>query len=150
MHLPLPSGAWVYKRVAGTNPGAGVELGTGGQGVDSPATSKWWILLSVSVSLVQGLTQTPQPILIIDDGANTLYECAGSSAAQAVSTTCQYTWAPTLPLSAQLGATTNVHATAPLPYPLFLLPGFRIRTVTLGIGANTDYGAPSYFVAELG
>jgi hypothetical protein len=150
MFLPLPSSAWAYKRVAGTNPAAGVELGGGGQGVDSPSTSKWWYLLSISVSLVQGITQTPQPILIIDDGANTIYEMEGSSAAQAVSTTCQYTWAPNLPLTGQLGSAANTHSTAPLPYPMILLPSWRIRTITLGIGANTDYGAPSYYVCEVG
>jgi hypothetical protein len=111
---------------------------------------KSWYLMSVSVACVQGATQTPQPILVIDDGATVVYENFGSSAAQAVSTTCQYTWAPGLSLSAQVGATTNVHSTAPLPEGLILPPGYRISTNTLGKGANTDYGAPSYLVVELG
>src|SRR2546428_10008131 len=31
-----------------------------------------------------------------------------------------------------------------------LLAGWRIRTVTLGIGASSQYGSPSILVAELG
>ena len=140
----LPSSLAVWKRVAGTNPAANTEL------TDTVPTGKFWALFSVSVSLVQGATQTPQPILIIDDGANTIFESLGSSAAQAASTTCQYTWAGLLPLSGQLGSGAGIHSTAPLLYPLLLQPGWRIRTSTLGIGANSDYGAPSYYVAELG
>jgi len=119
--------------------------------VDSPPAGKWWLLISVSVSLVQGITQTPQPILVVDDGANTIFELEGSSAAQAASTTCQYTWAAGIALvTGQLGSGAGIHSMAPLAYPLLLLPGYRIRSTTLGIGANTDYGAPSYYVAELG
>lgn len=79
-----------------------------------------------------------------------VYEGFGASAAQAVSTTCRYSWAVGLPLSAPVGATTNVHATAPLPEDLVLGPGYRIRTSTLGKGANSDYGAPSILVVEHG
>ena len=111
---------------------------------------KSWQLLSVSVALVQGITQTPQPILVIDDGSDVIFESFGASAAQGASTTCRYTWAPDLPLTAPIGTTTNVHATAPIPAGLVLGQGYRIRTVTLGIGANTDYGAPSFHVVEYG
>jgi hypothetical protein len=33
---------------------------------------------------------------------------------------------------------------------MLLSPGWRIRTVTLGIGANSDYGVPNLFVIEVG
>ena len=108
------------------------------------------MLLAYSVALVQGATQTPQPILVVDDGTNTLLEAMGSTAAQAVSTTCRYSWASANILSGQIGSGANVHSNAPLPGGLVLLAGWRIRTVTLGIGGNTDYGPPSIFVAELG
>lgn len=128
----------------GSDPAAGAEVS-----VTVPA-GKHWHLISVSVALVQGATQTPQPILVIDDGTDVLFENFGSSTAQAVSTTCRYTWAEGLTLSGQVGATTNVHATAPLPAGLILGPGFRIRTSTLGIGANSDYGAPGLYYVEYG
>jgi hypothetical protein len=131
------------KLLTGTNPAANVEIS------EAVPVGKHWLLYAVSVSLVQGITQTPQPILIIDDGSTgVIFEGFGSSAVQAVSTTTRYNWAPGLPLSAQIGATTDVHATAPLPEGLVLKPGYRIRTNTLGKGANSDYGAPVIYVVE--
>jgi hypothetical protein len=128
--------------VAGGVTGLTITTTTQGSGPKS-----WW-LLSVTVALVQAATQTPQPILIIDDGTTSIFESFGSSAAQAVSTTCQYTWAGDVQLTGQVGATTNVHSVAPLPQNLLLGPGYRIRTSTVGIGANSNYGAPSYYVIE--
>lgn len=129
-------------QVNGTSPAAGAEVS------ETVPAGKWWGLQSVSIPLVQGITNTPQPILVIDDGTDVIIELFGATTAQAVSTTCRYNWAPGLPLSALVGATTNVHATAPLPEDLILGPGFRIRTVTLGIAATSDYGVPSLYVAE--
>jgi hypothetical protein len=129
-------------RIAGIDPAATNEI------TDTVPTGKVWRLKSVAITLVQGATQTPQPILVIDDGTNVIYECFGSSAAQAVSTTCFYVWAPGLALSAQIGATTNVHSTAPLPDNFDMLSGWRIRTNTLGKGANSDFGAASLYVFE--
>lgn len=130
------------QRVAGTDPAANTEIS------ETVPAGKFYKLVSVSVALVQGATQTPQPILVIDDGTNVVYESFGSSAAQAVSTTCRYTWAVGLPLTGQVGATTNVHSTAPLPEDLLLPAGYRIRTSTIGIGANSDYGVPSLLIVE--
>lgn len=112
-------------------------------------SNKLWVVKAVSVSLVQGATQTPQPILILDDGTNPLFESFGSSAVQAVSTTCRYTWAPGLPLTGQIGATTNVHSTAPLPEGFVLKEGYRIRSSTLGIGANSNYGVAQITYHEI-
>lgn len=132
------------KVVTGADPAANAEIA-----VTVPA-GKAWKLLAVSVALVQGATQTPQPILVIDDGTTTFFEGFGSSGAQAASTTCRYTWAPDLPLSAQVGSGSGVHATAPLPSGLVLPAGARVQTSTLGKGANTDYGVPALFVVEYG
>lgn len=77
-----------------------------------------------------------------------VYEGFGASAAQAVSTTCRYNFGVGLSLSAMVGTTTNVHATAPLPNGLLVGPGYRIYTNTLGKGANTNHGAPLIWVEE--
>lgn len=134
----------VVRAVAGTNPAANTEI------AETVPTDKQWRLLAVSVQLVQGLTQTPQPILVVDDGANVVYESFGASAAQSASTTVRYTWGVGLPLSALIGSTPNIHATAPLPEDLVVNTGWRVRTSTLGIGANSDYGAPVLTVVEYG
>lgn len=136
------TGVTTVLQVDTTNAAAGVEI-------SHTMAAGTWELVSVSVSLVQGITQTPQPILVIDDGTDVVFEMFGSSAAQAASTTCRYTWAPGLPLTAQVGATTNVHSTAPLPEGLILPGGWRVRTSTLGIGANTDYAVAALLVMEV-
>src|SRR5215471_1246247 len=122
----------------GTNPAAGSEISE-----TVPAGASWG-LLAVSISLVQGLTQTPQPVLTIDDGTDIVFQSVGASAAQAVSTTCRYNWAPGLATSAVLGSGANCVAFAPLPAGLVLGAGWRVRTSTLGIGANSDYAAPAF------
>jgi len=215
----------------GTNPAAAVEV------VETVPAGHAWLVSSVAVPLAQGATQTPQPILVVDEGtgsttslgtvtvtiatpglftlnghglaagdivflkttialptglaANTvyyviaagltsndfevaltrggtainttgtqsgvhtlyqsavLYEGYGSSAAMGVNTTCQYVWAPGLTLSAQVGATTNVHSSAPLPEELVLIAGNRINTNTLGLGANSNYGRPAIRIYDM-
>lgn len=143
----IPTGALITAGsltvTTGTDPAAGTEFE-----VEVPAGESW-LLVSVSVALAQGATQTPQPVLVIDDGATTVFESFGSSAAQAASTTCRYTWAPGLPLTAQVGSSTNVHSTAPLPCGLVLGAGWRVSSSTLGIGANSNYGAPAVAYVRL-
>jgi len=130
--------------VVGTNPAANAELST------TVPAGEAWELVSYSVACVQGITQTPQPILRISNPAGAvIFESFGSSGAQAASTTCQYTWGAGLPLTAQVGATTNVHSTGGLPTGLVLEAGSIVASVTVGIGANTDFGAPQIYVRKL-
>ncbi len=132
-------------QINGTDVAADTEI------TETVTADKSWLVLSVSVALVQGATQTPQPILVVTDAADdVIYESFGSTTAQAVSTTCRYTWAPGLTLSGQVGATTNVHATASLPAGFIIPAGYKIKTSTIGKGANTNYGAPSLYVVEIG
>ena len=126
----------------GTNVAANTEW------LETVPAGKVWEVISVTAVIVQGATQTPQPVLVIDDGATVIYESFGASDAQATSTTCRYTWGVGHPLTAKAGATTNVHSVAPLPRSLFLRGGSRIGSNTIGIGANTDWGAPVIFVMQ--
>lgn len=130
--------------VLGVNPGAGAEFTV------TVPPGKSWLLYSVTVLLVQGATDTPRPILVIDDGTNVLYESFGSSTVQAVNTTCRYCWAPNLELSGQVGATTNVHSQAPLTGGMPLGPGYKVRSSTIGIAATGDYGIPAFTIVEYG
>lgn len=127
--------------VTGTNVAANTEW------TETVPAGTWYQLLSVTITLVQGATQTPQPKLVIDDGTTTLFASFGSTTAQAASTTQRYTWAPGLTLSGNVGATTNVHSVAPLPAGMVLGPGYKLSSgTTVGIGANSDYTAPSFLV----
>lgn len=133
-------------RIAGGDPAAGAELS-----YTVPAGSQLRLIL-VSVVLVQGLTQTPIPTLVIDDGATIAFQLPASTDAtgQAVSTAARYTWGVGLPLTARVGATPNIFATAPLPDRLLLPAGWRVRTATGGSGANTDYGAATLLADDYG
>jgi hypothetical protein len=126
----------------GSNPAANTEWSF------TVPTGKLWEPRACTVALVQGATQTPLPHLILDDGTNTIAEIMGSTAAQAVSTTCRYSWGVSQPYTAQIGATTNVHASAPLPAGVLLPAGGRVRSSTVGIGANSDYGVPVLYVVQ--
>jgi hypothetical protein len=78
-----------------------------------------------------------------------LYEFPGSTTVQAISTTTRYTWAAGFAaITGQLGLTTAVRSVAALPSGLILSPGWRINTLTVGIGGNSDYGAPKITVVE--
>lgn len=127
------------RRYTGTDPAANTEFSV------TVPTGQLWKLLAVTVSLVQGATQTPQPTLIIDDGTDELFASLGASSAQNASVTCQYVWAPNLAITA--GAA-NTRAYAPLPAGLLLSPGWRVRSSTAGKGANSDYGPPGLLIVE--
>lgn len=129
----------VRKVVASGDPAANAEFSV------TVPTGVRYELLAVSVNLVQGLTQTPWPSLIIDDGTNTLFQGLGASSAQNSSVTTQYTWAPGLTLTA--GAANTV-ANAPLPRGLVLPAGYRVRSSTSGLGANSNYGVAQLFIVE--
>lgn len=132
------------QRVVGANPAANAEFSV------TVPVGKSWLILSVTVANVQGGSGASQPILVIDDGANILMESFGSSTAQAVTTTCQYTWAPGLVLTAQTGLTTDVHSQGGLPSGYVVPSGGRIRSRTVGLSATTDYGVPTLWVVEYG
>lgn len=140
--MPLPSTTYRYRRVAGTQPGANAEV------ADTVPAGKYWWLISATIAMVQGATQTPQPALVIDDGSNNIVSTMGASGAMTASTTATFTWGVGLSLTALVGATPNIIATGGLPDFLLLPPGFRIKTLTAGLGANSQWGVPSYFVCE--
>lgn len=126
----------------GADPAADVEFS-----VSVPA-GEAWELRAVTVELVQGATQTPLPSLVVDDGTTVVCREPGSTAAQAVSTTARYTWAPGRSPSGQIGTTPNIASVGSLPPGLVLKPGWRVRSITQGKGANTDYGAPVLHVVK--
>lgn len=109
---------------------------------------KAWLVISFAVTLVQGITQTPLPTLTLDDGTTVFYRSPGVASAQNASVTTAYEWAPGMPAPAAGGA--NTTAFAPLPAGLVLPAGYRIKTSTAGIGANSDYGVPIAYVCEFG
>lgn len=118
----------------GTDVAANTEI------AETVPAGEYWLLKAVSVSLVQGATQTPRPTLIVDDGTDIIFQGFGATTAQDADVTTRYTWAPGLTLTV---GTANTIANAALPSGLVLGPGYRLRTLTGGIGANSNYAALS-------
>lgn len=144
----IPSGLYgfreaVIKRVVTADPAANAEWT-----FTVPANTAW-LLRSVSAALAQGITDTPQPLLVIKDAAgNVLSEHFGSTTVQAVSTTQRYSWVAGGPLTGNVGATTNVHSNGTLPCDLVLLAGWTISSNTIGLAATADWGIASARVVE--
>jgi hypothetical protein len=126
----------------GADPGAGAEF------IITVPTGKIWTLALVTVVNVQAGSGSSHPFLVVDDGTDPFGEFPGSSAAQGVSTTCRYSWYPGAVTSGQIGVTTGVHSVGALPDVLVLPGGYRIRSVTMGLSASTDYGVPLLWVIE--
>lgn len=129
----------ILKSVTSTDPAANTEIS-----YTVPA-GKWWQLLSVTVECVQGATQTPWPSLVITDGTNVLFTGRSGTAAMSAATTTRHSWAPNLDLTGSAATTVN---TGGMPANLYLGPGYKVTTVTTGIGANTNYGAAQFNVIE--
>ena len=106
---------------------------------------KVWKLLSFSVNLIQGITQTPWPALVVDDGANKLFQAPCGTSAQSASVTAQLTWAIG---TAPVGGGASTANVGTLGDELYCPAGYRIRTITAGIGANTDYDPAKLLVIE--
>jgi hypothetical protein len=105
------------------------------------------IILSAHLTIVQGATQTPLPnlqIALADGTVIGLYP--GASAATTAGVTSTFDWYPGAALTAGAGATSN---RAPIPEGLAVKGGWTIKTVTTGIGANTDLSALTLHVIAL-
>jgi hypothetical protein len=129
--------------VEGADAAANAEAGT----ITVPAGERW-LVLSVSVSLAQGATQTPWPRLVVTQG-NFVYQAQSGAAAQGASTTARHSWAPNGPTVGPTGATTVVSCQGNLPVGLILEAGATLATATVGLGANSDYGKLGALVVKL-
>ena len=104
-----------------------------------------WRLLSFTVSMAQGVTQTPRPALLIRNASAVTLALVPLSADVAASTTVQCTWARGVQAVANNVDTGSMAAPAP---DMDLTAGFDILTSTQGIGAGSDYGAATLVVEE--
>jgi hypothetical protein len=139
---PGPAGGHgQVKSIVVTNPGAGAD-----PAAQAVPTGAAWKLLTWSAKMVQGLTQTPLPILQIRDAStNVLALLPGANAAQGASTTVQYLW--TRGDTTNEGIITSTNVLGPMPdYPA-LPAGFDITTASAGLGANSQWN-PVVLVVE--
>ena len=143
--IPFPPSAGAaprYKTVVGTDQAANTEVS------DAVPAGKWWWVIAVTVQMVQGATQTPLPALQFDDGTNTFGFYPGSTTAMTAATTAQFSWAIDGPLTGLIGTSPAIQSVGPLGNYIILPPGGHIKNLTAGLGANSNYGAPIYYVCE--
>jgi hypothetical protein len=131
-------GAGAIRSVAGTNPAAGVEISE-----TVPAGARWR-LESFFATLVTDATAANREVaLVVDDGTNVLARVP-TGQNHAASLTRNYSYFPGGEVSAVAQDVTIVQR-APA---FWLLPGYRIRTITTNLQAADDWSAPRLGVLE--
>lgn len=127
------------RAVAGTDPAAGSEI------IEAVPTGARWRFLSMSALLVTSATVANRDVqIIIDDGANIVYQGAGATN-QAASLSFRYAFGP---LGEHIaGAGVNVPQVC-TPLEMKLAAGHRIRTSTFNLDATDNWGQPFMLVEE--
>lgn len=105
-----------------------------------------WRLISYTVSMAQGATQTPRPALLVRSAGTTTLLRIPVNADVAASTTVQCSWGAGLANTEN--NVTGGEMVAGIPNNLFLVPTDDVLTATQGIGAASDYGAATLVVEE--
>lgn len=126
------------RTIVGTDPAAGIEV------TETVPAGARWRLVALKVTLVTDATVANRfPVLTIDDGTNVVLAV---SVATAVTATQTATFS-----FADVGANAAPVITAGVvsfPKDFSLFGGYRIKTLTTGIVAGDNYGAPVYLVEE--
>lgn len=131
-------GPGALRSITGTDPAAATEIS------ETVPTNARWRLLAFDVALVTDATvANREVVLTIDDGATVLIEVP-SAVAHAASLTRRYSFARGVQ-RATPAASTVISAPAP---DVALQGGYRVRTVTTGLQAGDNYGAPQLLVEE--
>lgn len=124
--------------VVGVAPAAGAEVS------QVVPTNARWRLATLRLQLATSATVGNRvPKLLFDDGANIVGAFSVNSNI-AASNTVLITWATT----GQFATPDSVGWMAPIPTPIILPAAFRLRTLTAGIVAGDQYGAPIFMVEE--
>lgn len=138
------AGSGTMRLILGTQPGAGAEVS------ETVPAGKIWRVVAFLVSLVTNATvATRTAEFAIDDGSGNIFSWGQPQLAQSASLTFPYILAagvnPAFPPSG-VRQGNSVHVATPgLSY---LLPGYRIRTVSTNLQAGDQYGQPKYQVEE--
>lgn len=126
--------------ITGATPAAGAEIS------ESMTANRRRMLLSFRFGLLTSATVANRFVgIFIDDGVNELF-AIHSSTAETATQNLDYVAAPSSPFFAD----TNARFIIPLPSPVWLRAGHRIRTATVGLQAGDQYSAPQYLVLEWG
>lgn len=135
-------GPGTLRHLTTANPAANAEV----EATAVPTNARWK-LVAFMVSMVQGVTDTPRPAVLVQTAAGALIIGLFPLGADvAASTTVRCTWARGLG-AGEDNNVTGGSLSASLP-DLTLDELDEILTSTQGLGANSDYGAAEIFVEE--
>ena len=151
-HVRIPRIHPEPNQVVAADPAAGSEFS------GSPPDNFAWILLAVQATLVADATVANRDArLIIDGGGEDAIVFAHSGVlSQTAGLTQRHVWTmgsavpttvPTL-FAAGLLHTAAVQHVSSLPYPIWLVPGYRVRSLTTNLQAGDNWGAPTLIVEE--
>ena len=133
-----PDGRGRIRVVTGADPAAGAEPS------ETVPTNARWRLLSWTATLVTAVAvANREPELVFDDGAN-VFMRAPSGQNQLASLTRIYS---VYPFANRFTIATDPTITIPIP-DVYLMGGFRVRTITGGLQAADDWGAPQMLIEE--
>lgn len=135
---PLDGGG-ALRSIAGTTPGAGVELSE-----TVPTGARWELLAFQATFVTSAAAANRVPQLTLDDGTTVYYQL-GAALNQAASLTQRRSWFQGAP-APYLDNANNLPL--PLPMNLRLGAGHRIRTVTAAIDVGDQWSAVRYLVRE--
>lgn len=126
------------RSITGTLPAAGADISE-----SVPAGAKWRLIAFRALLTTNATAGTRTVFLTFDDGTNVFCDVF-PVATQPASVTVTWSWADGI---AQQN-TSIAAASAALPRQMFLMPGFRIRTLTSGLLSTDQWTAPQYLVEE--
>jgi hypothetical protein len=131
-------GPGLIRSITGTNPAAGAEIS------ETVPTGARGLLKSLRASLVTDATVANRyPVLTLDDGT-TVLDTYMVDSAQAASSTRAISWHPQTPIAVVVATGVGV----PISDNRILSEGYRIKTVTSGLVAGDNWGAPQLLVEE--
>jgi hypothetical protein len=131
-------GPGVIRRITGTDPAAGNEVG------EAVPTNARWRLLAFLATLVTDATATNRNVTLALSQAGTVYARVFSGVSQTASQTVIHCFIPNLGTAPTIAGTlfSQGHAAVVIP------SGYGIATLTQGLQAGDNWGAPQLLVEE--
>lgn len=133
-----PDGPGVIRQITGTDPAAGVEIS------ETVPSNARWRLLEFRASLVTDATVANRVVAVMLDNGTTVFHAVDGNYNHTASLNADYQ----LFSYGALGVQQNGRVYLPMPTPLLMPGGARVRTSTVNIQAGDNWGAPQLLVEE--
>lgn len=132
--------------VAPASPGAGAEIS-----ITVPSTARWRVYALQFTLVTSTVANNRTHHLTIDDGttANKIFQSLGETPATVASDTDQFLYLPWYGTALETAYDANDFIRLPLPNPLILVGGARIKTVSTTLDAADQYTINQLWVEEL-